>query len=753
MKLTPRIVRLLSLSLLLILLLTSLVPTALADLDKPGRLKTMSGVVQVWWIIETPQGLRGAGAGSGTIISPDGLILTNHHVAVPDVAEVKHLGIALTTRTDRAPQPAYIATVVADDPYLDLSVLRVSHDLNMRPIQTADLNLPFVSLGESDTLDVGDELNIFGYPSIGGDTITFTRGVVSGFTQDASIRGRAWIKTDTTIAGGNSGGTAVDENGRLVGVPTEMGAGDAESYVDCRNLVDTNHDGRTDENDTCVPGGGFINALRPVSLAAPLIQAAQQGLTYQGRGSQPTNAPATGQPRLYNLQFSTGVTESDQPSSLITSLPSGSRSLYLFFDYENMVDGTPWELRVQFNGEDMPDAGFASTPWGGGSAGNWWVGWSDAEFQDGTYRMGLVVDGREVADTEIQVGGRTQRTPSFANIVFSQEKTAQDEPVNPGRLFPSDATRLYAFFEYANMAPGTEWTRTWYLNDEVAATTTAPWNEGASGRTMMELTSDDGLPAGNWRLELSIQDKPAARADFTVTGQGSDGPVFQPFVWSDDVNHDTGKPNTVGTSFPAGSRAIYVFSDYQGMTDGLRAISRVFLNGQMVIESPFEWSNEFYGGASGTWFNAIHANGGTLPDGEYTQELEVAGQVVQRGSAVVGSGAGPAPTPAPTQPADGVQIQGVISDADTGRPIGGAFFAVLKPGIKVDAFQWTDDEVYTLAEADRQGAYRLPALLERDQCYSIIIGAEGYWPHTEDDVCIGPKVPEQVDLPIQLQKR
>ncbi len=758
MKPTSRILRLLSLPLILILLGSSLAPAALADLDRPGRLKIMSGVVQVWWIVETPQGLRGFGAGSGTLVSPDGLILTNHHVAVPDDPQVKYLGIALTTRSDQPPQPAFIATIVADDPYLDLTVLRITHDLDMRPIRPADLQLPFVALGQSDNLDVGDELNIFGYPGIGGDTVTFTRGVVSGFTQDASIRGRAWIKTDTTIAGGNSGGTAVDENGNLVGVPTEMGAGDADSYVDCRTLVDTNHDGRIDDKDTCVPGGGFINALRPVSLAAPLIEAARQGLAYQGRGSQPGSQPggqpaASGQPRLSNLQFSTGVTESDQPTSLVTSLPSGSRSLYLFFDYENMTDGTPWELRVQFNGQDMPDAGFASNAWSGGSAGNWWVGWSDVEFPDGVYRMILTVDGREIADTEIQVGGQAQRAPAFANIVFSQERSAQDEPINPGRLFPSDATRLYAFFDYANMTSGMEWTRTWLLNDEVAATTTAQWNEGASGSTSMELTSDDGLPVGNWRLELSIQGQPAARADFTVTGQGASGPAFQPFVWSDDVDQNTGRPNSVGTSFPSGSKAIYVFSDYQGMSDGLRAVSRVYLNGQMVVESPFEWSNEFYGGATGVWWNAIHANGDALPDGEYTQELEIAGQVVQRGSAVVGAGSASTPAPTPSQPADGVQIQGVISDVDTDRPIGGAFFAVLKPGITVAAFQWTDDEVYALAEADRQGAYRLPALLERGQCYSIIIGADGYWPHTEDDVCLNATVPDLVDLPIQLQQR
>jgi len=47
--------------------------------------------------------------------------------------------------------------------------------------------------------------------------------------------------------------------------------------VDCRPLADTNRDGYIDDNDTCVPTGGFINALRPITLAMPMIEAAKAG--------------------------------------------------------------------------------------------------------------------------------------------------------------------------------------------------------------------------------------------------------------------------------------------------------------------------------------------------------------------------------------------------------------------------------------------------------------------------------------------
>ena len=749
--------RLLSILLIVVILLVSLAPTALA-LDKPGRLKIMSAVVQIWWIVDTPEGLRGAGMGSGTLITPDGLILTNHHVAVPDQENIKYLGVALTTRSDQPPQPAYLATIVADDPYLDLAVLRVTHDLNKRPVNAADVKLPFVPVGDSDSVDVGDELNIFGYPGIGGATVTFTKGVVSGFTLDQMITGRAWVKTDTTIAGGNSGGTAVDETGMLVGIPTQMGAGDADTYVDCRPLADTNRDGKLDEADSCVPGGGFLNALRPVNLAKPLIEAARQGLAYVGRGSQSsgTQAPTpTGQARISNLQFSTGVTTSDQPTSLVSSLPSGSRSLYLFFDYENMADGTPWEVRVIRDGKDLSDIGMSSHPWAGGPAGNWWVGWGDTAFPDGAYTFRILVNGQKLGEASLKIGGQAQRSPTFANIVFSQEYNIDGTPTEPSRLFPEGIQRLYWFFDYENMTAKTPWTYTWLYNGKVADTGTLAWDGEAKGQMRMTLTSDKGLPAGTWRLELAIQGQPAAWGDFVVSGQQG-GVRFGPPIFARGMDQKTGQPIDPRTSFPSGTQVFYVFSDYSGMKDGLNCITRLYLNGQMVLDNPFVWGSDVSTGSgeSGTWSNVIYATGGrALPDGEYKQELIVEGQVVLSGTVAVGASAAPTPTPAPTPAADSIGISGVISDANTGRPIPGAFFIVLQPGITVASFQWTDAEVYAMTQADRQGAYTLPKRLLRGECYSLIVGAEGYSPVTEDDVCIGPKAAAEADLPIQLKPR
>jgi hypothetical protein len=71
---------------------------------------------------------------------------------------------------------------------------------------------------------------------------------------------------------------AANAQGEIIGVPTRAGSGEKGwEYVDCRALADTNRDGVIDEKDSCVPAGGFINALRPIHLALAMIEAAKAG--------------------------------------------------------------------------------------------------------------------------------------------------------------------------------------------------------------------------------------------------------------------------------------------------------------------------------------------------------------------------------------------------------------------------------------------------------------------------------------------
>ena len=143
----------------------------------------MYGAQAEWW-------------GSGSFISSDGLILTNAHVAsihAPGLAlfyddisfaltpEPDALIVAIIENESRPPERKYIAEVVSADGALDLAVIKIVSDLDGNPVDPDLLNVPFVELGDSDQVQLGESVRIFGFPGIGGETITFTQGTVSGF--------------------------------------------------------------------------------------------------------------------------------------------------------------------------------------------------------------------------------------------------------------------------------------------------------------------------------------------------------------------------------------------------------------------------------------------------------------------------------------------------------------------------------------------------------------------------------------------
>ena len=250
----------------------------------------LNSVVEIWALDANNEPMW---TGSGSIVDPAGYVLTNAHVVTPDkeFPPIAKLMISVTQKEDEPPLPAYFAEVAVVDRDLDLAVLRIISDVEGNPVDAATLNLPAIPLGDSDEVHLGMPLRILGYPGIGGDTITLTTGEIAGFTSEPGVKGRAYIKTSATIAGGNSGGAALGADGALVAVPTELGSGSDADVVDCRRLADTNGDGYVDEQDACVPGGGFINALRPINLAKPLLVKALAGATEVMPTPQPERQP------------------------------------------------------------------------------------------------------------------------------------------------------------------------------------------------------------------------------------------------------------------------------------------------------------------------------------------------------------------------------------------------------------------------------------------------------------------------------
>jgi serine protease Do len=384
-------------------------PTATATTapeGPPGISQLAQGVVQ---IVALNQDGNTVWHGSGTVIDEKGLILTNAHVVDNRGNDYSRLGIAVTDRTDQPPVPSFIAEVVAIDYVIDLAVLRVVSDLDGG---IANFSAPAVKLGDSDQVELGDDLQILGFPGIGGETITLTQGTVSGFNAQNSIANRAWIKTDATISGGNSGGLAANAAGEIIGIPTIAGSTEDVSPVDCRLIVDTNRDGVVNEADTCVPIGGFINGLRPIALALPLIEAAENEEKYvSAYGEIPTAPPPdsgvdTSQIDFSRLFFTNGVTDENLPKTRVHALPSGATHACAFWDYGSMTDGLSWEALWFVNGEVSSEGSMINQTWFGGPEGTWWVCTFDLNgLSDGLYELALNVEGDLITTDSLYVGG------------------------------------------------------------------------------------------------------------------------------------------------------------------------------------------------------------------------------------------------------------------------------------------------------------------------------------------------------------
>jgi putative serine protease PepD len=171
--------------------------------------KAQSSVVAIEFKTTSRRGpytVQGSGAGSGVIISSDGLVLTNAHV----VENASNLSVTLSDGSK------YDATVVGSD---------ASRDIALVHLQGAS-NLPAATLGSSDALRVGDGVVAIGNALDLEGTLTVTSGIVSAkdrslTSSDNSVLANL-IQTDAAINSGNSGGPLLNMAGEVVGINTAI---------------------------------------------------------------------------------------------------------------------------------------------------------------------------------------------------------------------------------------------------------------------------------------------------------------------------------------------------------------------------------------------------------------------------------------------------------------------------------------------------------------------------------------------------
>ena len=179
-------------------------PAAVLIRTTPGQSALRRALPQFHPPLPDDDGDRFSWLGSGTVVSEDGLVLSNYHV----IAGADSISVVLSDRR------AFPAEVVGSDSLIDIAVLK---------IEARDL--PVVSFADVDKLQIGDWVLAIGHPLGLGSTLT--HGIVSALGREAEvIRSdyaiESFIQTNAVINPGNSGGPLLNLRGEVVGINTAI---------------------------------------------------------------------------------------------------------------------------------------------------------------------------------------------------------------------------------------------------------------------------------------------------------------------------------------------------------------------------------------------------------------------------------------------------------------------------------------------------------------------------------------------------
>jgi putative serine protease PepD len=233
---------------------------AISQTTEAAAAKALPSVVKIYGTSPSQ-----SGSGSGIILTSNGQILTNNHVAELGTGGGK-LSVSFNDGTTAR------ATIVGRDPLTDLAVIQAQGVNGLQP----------ATIGNSDTLSVGEQVIAVGSP-FGLDS-TVTTGVVSALNRPVTTQGESAndpttifpaIQTDAAINPGNSGGPLIDDQGNVVGIDSAI---------------------RTDTSSTTGQGGSIgLGFAIPINDAIPIVQQLRQHQTptHALIGVEVASSPAT----------------------------------------------------------------------------------------------------------------------------------------------------------------------------------------------------------------------------------------------------------------------------------------------------------------------------------------------------------------------------------------------------------------------------------------------------------------------------
>ena len=262
--------------------------------------------------VQIPRQPRGVvrGLGSGVIVSDDGYILTNNHV-VESASEV---------RVELPDKRSFTAKVVGTDAPTDLAVVKVDAQ-----------NLPTLTLGDSDRVQVGDVVLAVGNPLDLGETVT--SGIISAKGRQTDIGGDGYenfLQTDAAINHGNSGGALVNTNGQLIGINSQIvspsdgniGIGFAIPSNMAKNVMDQLIKGGTVRRGML---GIKVQALTPDMANAMSLPSSQGAVVADVEDGSPAAHAGLQQGDVITKFNGTSIADSNQLRNMVAGTAPGTK--------------------------------------------------------------------------------------------------------------------------------------------------------------------------------------------------------------------------------------------------------------------------------------------------------------------------------------------------------------------------------------------------------------------------------------------
>lgn len=226
--------------------------------------------------------------------------------------------------------------------------------------------------------------------------------------------------------------------------------------------------------------------------------------------------------------FCADVTDDGECINQTTEFPAGTNTVWAFFTYEGMKDGTSWGRLWMQNDEIYVDA--MDETWEDGENG--WLAFSisDDVPLSGDFTFSLLIEDQVVQEAYFSIADEKadsiEDSAAFGAIQFSTGMDLNNNiPTNVSTQFTEGITEVYASFVYLNMVTGQNWSREWLLDGEQLVRKDIAWDESeGNGLTYAFYHEEDGIDAGIYTLNLYIDNQLARSANFEVVSNQTEPP-------------------------------------------------------------------------------------------------------------------------------------------------------------------------------------------------------------------------------------